>query len=671
VCDTLNFTLRKIKIATGEVTTLAGQAQARGTTDGLGTSARFYAPIDVWGDGVFLYVADGNAIRKVTVATGEVRTLAGNPAIAEYADGSVIQARFNFVAGIWGDGVNLFVADSGNDVVRRISLGNGSVTTVAGLASMDANVMGRGPNARFDSPTDIAGDGNAIFIVDRMNSDIKQGTAAVGAPVPPVPGTNPSPGSLISQIRFQLPSQGGISQTLTGESTSVHTGHARLSLTSGSDRPFGFAIFSNRQGGVLVSEATVPMSELTTGGRIPAQIDGVVNTGIAIANPNLSPAAINFYFTDSMGATLHSGSTTIPAGATVASFLTEAPFAPPSALSVDLRSARTFTFSSTAPIGVVALRGLTNERSEFLITTLPVASFGATDSALVFAHYADGGGWKTQVVLTNPTENILTGVAELFIDAAAGAAGNSRQSVPYGIAPRSAVTLQLSTDNSRTRTGWLRITPVDESVAPSGLLIFSFQPNGTTVTEAGIPGTGPALAFRVYAEASGDFAHQESGSIQTGFALTNSAETAAAVNWELFRMDGTTTGLRGAATVAPQSHTAVFLNELAGFDQKVQTPFKGFLRISDSPYASSPAIEVVGIRGRYNERGDFLITATTPASDSGSPQSSAERLFPYFVDGGGYTTQFVLFNAGSGTTSGGTMNFVGPQGSPLNVQVRE
>jgi hypothetical protein len=203
------------------------------------------------------------------------------------------------------------------------------------------------------------------------------------------------------------------------------------------------------------------------------------------------------------------------------------------------------------------------------------------------------------------------------------------------------------------------------------MLIFSFQPNGTTVTEAGIPGTGPALAFRVYAEASGDFAHQESGSIQTGFALTNSAETAAAVNWELFKMDGTTTGLRGAATVAPQSHTAVFLNELAGFDQKVQTPFKGFLRISDSPYASWPAIEVVGIRGRYNERGDFLITATTPASDSGSSQSSAERLFPYFVDGGGYTTQFVLFNAGSGTTSAGTMNFVGPLGSPLNVQVRE
>src|SRR5205814_9763311 len=120
-----------------------------------------------------------------------------------------------FIAGIWGDGVNLFVADSGNDVVRKVSLDNGAVTTLAGLASFDANANGLGQQARFDNPTDIAGDGNAIFIVDRMNSVIKQGTAPLAVPVPPTSGTTPpTSSSVVTQVRFQLPAQGGVSETL-------------------------------------------------------------------------------------------------------------------------------------------------------------------------------------------------------------------------------------------------------------------------------------------------------------------------------------------------------------------------------------------------------------------------------------------------------------------------
>src|SRR5262249_8923415 len=154
------------------------------------------------------------------------------------------------------------------------------------------------------------------------------GTAAVGPPPTPTAGPIPPPTSVVSQIRFQIPYQGGISQTLSGASNSIHAGFGRLSLAPGSSSPSGFAIFSNRIGGVLVSEATVPVSQVIRGGRIPAQIDGVVNTGIAIANPNLDAANLTFYFTDASGATLYSGTTTLPAGSTLASFLSERPFAP-------------------------------------------------------------------------------------------------------------------------------------------------------------------------------------------------------------------------------------------------------------------------------------------------------------------------------------------------------
>ena len=57
-----------------------------------------------------------------------------------------------------------------------------------------------------------------------------------------------------------------------------------------------------------------------------------------------------------------------------------------------------------------------------------------------------------------------------------------------------------------------------------------------------------------------------------------------------------------------------------------------------TPHLPYPAC--VGLRGRYNEREDFLVTTTMPSAESAP--SSAELYFPHFVDSGGYTTQFVL-----------------------------
>src|SRR5439155_16367468 len=130
--------------------------------------------------------------------------------------------------------------------------------------------------------------------------------------------------------------------------------------------PSGLAILGLRQNNVLVSEAGVPASPLIQSGRIYAEINGPVDTGLAIANPNNQPAALSFFFTDSNG-NLNYGSATIPVNGQIARFLNEPPFNSPSSLS------GTFTFNSSVPVAVIALRGLVNERDEFLITTLPVA----------------------------------------------------------------------------------------------------------------------------------------------------------------------------------------------------------------------------------------------------------------------------------------------------------
>jgi hypothetical protein len=154
----------------------------------------------------------------------------------------------------------------------------------------------------------------------------------------------------------------------------VARGYAKISPNSGSTPPSGLAIFAVRQNGVLVSEAGVPASSLIQSGRIYAEINGAVNTGLAIANPSTQPTVVSFYFTDATGS-FGNGSITVPAGGQIAAFLDQPPFYGRSSL------IGTLTFNSSMPIAAVALRGLTNQRREFLITTLPVTDLAVAASA--------------------------------------------------------------------------------------------------------------------------------------------------------------------------------------------------------------------------------------------------------------------------------------------------
>src|SRR5207248_2044636 len=101
----------------------------------------------------------------------------------------------------------------------------------------------------------------------------------------------------------------------------------------------------------------------------------------------------------------------------------------------------TFTFSSNLPVSVTALRGLLNERNEFLLTTLSVTQLPAEAStaAIVFPHFATGGGWTTQIVLVNPTDRPLSGGIE-FRDPAGqlvAVGGPFTNIFTYSIPPRS------------------------------------------------------------------------------------------------------------------------------------------------------------------------------------------------------------------------------------------
>ena len=85
---------------------------------------------------------------------------------------------------------------------------------------------------------------------------------------------------------------------------------------------------------------------------------------------------------------------------------------------------------------------------------------------------------------------------------------------------------------------------------------------------------------------------------------------------------------------------------------------------------SDPDLTVgaTALRGVTNERGDFLITTTQPTNEA-TPPTASEQFFPHFVDGGGYTTQFILFNSNDQASSG-VVRFFTQAGQTMSVAVR-
>jgi sugar lactone lactonase YvrE len=183
IADSGNHTVRSLSLATGVIKTIAGAAGVAGSADGVGDAARFDEPRSIVSDGAgALYVTTkDHVVRKIIVATGLVTTVAGASGEEGAADGSGTSARFRVPRGIAAANGDVFVADTANNTVRKIA-GSGAVTTLAGRPAAPGAVDGAGQAARFDTPMGIAVDENDdVFVADRMNLRIRQVSASSGA----------------------------------------------------------------------------------------------------------------------------------------------------------------------------------------------------------------------------------------------------------------------------------------------------------------------------------------------------------------------------------------------------------------------------------------------------------------------------------------------------------
>jgi len=395
-----------------------------------------------------------------------------------------------------------------------------------------------------------------------------------------------------------------------------------------------------------------------TSGVMSVEIGGATNTGIAIANTNNESVTIDYVIADSNNVQgFIDGSVTIAANTQLARFLNELPYAVKAITG-------TLSFTASAPIAITALRGFTNERGEFLVSTLPVVEGPVTTSTLpaYLPHFAVGGGWRTEIVLLNTIDTTSTGTIAFF-----DVSGNpmtvpigtvTASTVDYSVPAKRTLKFVLPNTSSTIQIGSARITPASGDKTPLPLGIFSFTKNNVRVSEATVTGL-QGTQFRTYVENSGTAG--TTGAILSGLAIASADASSATVTLEAFRLDGTSTNLTASLTIPVGGKTAKFSNELF---PSLPSTFKGVVKIT-----SSSTISVAGIRGRYNERGDFLIT-TVPLSTQLSAGSASEVVFPHIAEGGGYTTQFVLFNAVADRALSGTVLFRTTGGQRLDLTVQ-
>jgi streptogramin lyase len=194
VADTDNDAIRQIAPG-GVVTTLAGSVGSPGSADGTGNVAQFYNPVGVAVDNNGnVYVTDtGNNTIRMFSPGGVVTTLAGRAGSSGSADG-VKSVLFNMPAGVAVDtNGNLYVADTYNETIRKITLG-GVVTTLAGSAGSSGSGDGTGTAARFYNPFGVAVDNNGnLYVADTYNSTIRK--IAAGGIVTTLAGSAGNPGS--------------------------------------------------------------------------------------------------------------------------------------------------------------------------------------------------------------------------------------------------------------------------------------------------------------------------------------------------------------------------------------------------------------------------------------------------------------------------------------------
>ena len=183
IADSNNNVVREVNVSTGVITTVAGSGIWGYSGDnGAATSAKLFDPmgvaVDAAGD-IFIADSGNNVVRKVDLSTGVISTVAGNGTSGYSGDGgAATSAQLNDPTGIAVDAAgDLVIADSGNNVIREVDSA-GAISTVAGSYALGSGYSGDGgaaTSAQLSYPTDVAVDAAGdLFIADTCNNVVRE-----------------------------------------------------------------------------------------------------------------------------------------------------------------------------------------------------------------------------------------------------------------------------------------------------------------------------------------------------------------------------------------------------------------------------------------------------------------------------------------------------------------
>src|SRR5439155_23380373 len=195
-----NQRIQRVDAATGIMVTVAGSGAGFSGDGGPATAAKLFNPMGVAVDpaGNF-FIADtgNNRIRRVDAASGTITTLAGGGSCGDpyYCgdEGPATAAELTYPSGIAVDNAgNLFIADQSNQRVRKVDAATGTITTVAGGTLGFSGDGGPASAAQLSNPAGVAIDAKGnLFIADMNNHRIRRVDAATGT-ITTVAGSGPS-----------------------------------------------------------------------------------------------------------------------------------------------------------------------------------------------------------------------------------------------------------------------------------------------------------------------------------------------------------------------------------------------------------------------------------------------------------------------------------------------